>query len=807
MNWRNVGLIFRREVIDQLRDRRTLFMIAVLPLLLYPALGIGMVQLNLLFSEQPRTVVILGAKALPSPPLIEGDRFRAEWFRQAKDAEKLTVVADDQHVAATSPDPDAVSAHRAELLQRVQALRELVDERSVVVAQLAEAERVSDAVSMASLKERDQLLMKQLDKRFGESGIQVLIVVPPTFAEDLARVKREVVERRVAAADFEYPRPVILHDNADEKSLIAAARVRDVVEAWEREILKQSLKEVGLPESLPTPVKAVDVDLAEASELSANVWSKFFPALLVIMALTGAFYPAIDLGAGEKERGTMETLLICPATRAEIVLGKFFTVMVFSVATAVLNLGGLGFTGKYMVSLASGPMTKLGDFTLPPASSLVWVAVFLLPLSSLFSALCLAFATFARSSKEGQYYLTPLLMVTMGLTMFCVMPGMEMQPFYSVLPVMGPALLLKGLLLANHQSHELYMYAIPVLMTSFGYSLIALWWAIDQFGSEDVLFREAERFDVRLWVRHLLRDKEPTPSFSEAGFCFVVVMLLQFAGIKVMQAAMTEAGAEHRGVLMMQLLIIQQLVFVATPAMLMGVMLTSSVRETFQLRWPGMWHLTTAVALAVFLHPLVLEFAERTKWFFPPMPAGFAEISAMMASPNIPWWLPFLAFAVAPAICEEIVFRGFLLSGFRHTGRARLAILLSALTFGLMHMVPQQVFNAALLGVVLGIIAVRSRSLWPCIAFHFVSNGLKIAQARFEADVPTTGVWGWFFRWADSLQFQPALLALAAVLSAMLLWLLVRRPSAHPALLPPPLTTRQFALDESSRGMPTPTNG
>ncbi|MDZ4686088.1 MAG: hypothetical protein SH850_13555, partial [Planctomycetaceae bacterium] len=62
MNWRNVGLIFRREVIDQLRDRRTLFMIAVLPLLLYPALGVGMVQLTVLFSEQPRTVVILGAK-------------------------------------------------------------------------------------------------------------------------------------------------------------------------------------------------------------------------------------------------------------------------------------------------------------------------------------------------------------------------------------------------------------------------------------------------------------------------------------------------------------------------------------------------------------------------------------------------------------------------------------------------------------------------------------------------------------------------------------------------------------------------
>ena len=74
MTWRNVFLIFRREVLDQLRDRRTLFMVAVLPLLLYPVMGIGMVQMTVLFSEQPRTVVILGADDLPSMPLVEGAR-------------------------------------------------------------------------------------------------------------------------------------------------------------------------------------------------------------------------------------------------------------------------------------------------------------------------------------------------------------------------------------------------------------------------------------------------------------------------------------------------------------------------------------------------------------------------------------------------------------------------------------------------------------------------------------------------------------------------------------------------------------
>jgi sodium transport system permease protein len=79
MNWHNVFLIFRREVLDQVRDRRTLFMILVLPVLLYPAMGVGIVPL-IQFAEQPRTVVVLGASALPEPQLIDGDHFAAKWF-------------------------------------------------------------------------------------------------------------------------------------------------------------------------------------------------------------------------------------------------------------------------------------------------------------------------------------------------------------------------------------------------------------------------------------------------------------------------------------------------------------------------------------------------------------------------------------------------------------------------------------------------------------------------------------------------------------------------------------------------------
>lgn len=797
MNWRNVSLIFRREVLDQLRDRRTLFMIAVLPLLLYPVLGIGMVQLTVLFSEQPRTVVILGTQGLPeTPALLEGDHFVEAWFRQPRDASKLEVITDSSPIELDTP---AVSEgdsegelqidRRQRLLTQGTLLRELMNRRDVLMAQRDLAQRGSDLVSLSRLQEELDQLTNELAARFNSSRIQVLIVIPPGFGANLNEMKQKVLARSEIPEDFEYARPQILQNSADEKSLIAANRVQGVLDAWERAILRQTLQEVGLPANFPEPVHASSVDVALQEQLAANVWSKLFPALLVIMSLTGAFYPAIDLGAGEKERGTMETLLICPASRTEIVIGKFLTVMVFSIATALLNLSSLGFTGKYMISLAgNNSMSRMVDLELPPISALLWVLLILLPLSALFSALCLAFATFARSSKEGQYYLTPLLMVTLGLTVFCLSPAVEMQPFYSVMPVMGPALLLKGLLQPT-TSASMTVYLIPVLVTSFGFSILALWWAIDQFGSEDVLFREAERFDVRLWLRHLLRDKEPTPSFSEAMFGFVAILMLQFAAMKFMQGPLQNATEAERGLLMMQLLIIQQLVIVATPPLFMGVILTSSVRATFRLRWPGWLAIPLAILLAVALHPLSLEFAARISHFFPPLPNDVAKIMQSISSDQISWWVPFLAFAVAPAICEELAFRGFLLSGFLRSGREKLAIVLSALTFGIIHMIPQQVLNASLLGLVIGLIAVRTGSLFPGIAFHLVYNGLELARNRYGQQVPINGSTAWFFKnEGNALRYTSVTLVLCGLVAFLLLLLFAywRKPGRlrdHPSVL------------------------
>ena len=110
------------------------------------------------------------------------------------------------------------------------------------------------------------------------------------------------------------------------------------------------LKRDQKTESYTEPIRVKAEDVATAREVGGSVWARLFPFLLVMMSLTGAFYPAVDICAGEKERGTMETLLISPASRTEIVAGKFLTVMLASVMTAMLNLVSMGLTGLQMAT-------------------------------------------------------------------------------------------------------------------------------------------------------------------------------------------------------------------------------------------------------------------------------------------------------------------------------------------------------------------------------------------------------------------------------------------------------------------------
>ncbi len=355
--------------------------------------------------------------------------------------------------------------------------------------------------------------------------------------------------------------------------------------------------------------------MATPSEVGSSVWSRLFPFLLVIMALTGAFYPAVDLCAGEKERGTMETLLISPASRSEIVMGKFLTVMLASVLTALLNLVSMGLTGLRMAqqvgTLAPSPSRRAAGaaavtLAAPTLQAAVWMIVLLIPLAAFFGAVCLALAVLARSMKEGQYYMTPLYLVSMPLIFLSLAPEIELNLFYSLVPITGVALLLRALILGSYD--VAFRYFLPVLLPMLVYAAVALRWAIDQFQREDVLFREAERFSLSTWLRHLYRDREPTPTGSQALLCFALILTSSW--FLMMYLGENRGGPDLGDVVLGQL-------FIVIPPMLMAVFLTSSPSRTLRLAWPRPRYWLMAIALAFTLNPLVNELQPIVERLFP----------------------------------------------------------------------------------------------------------------------------------------------------------------------------------------------
>jgi sodium transport system permease protein len=180
------------------------------------------------------------------------------------------------------------------------------------------------------------------------------------------------------------------------------------------------------------------------------------------------------------------------------------------------------------------------------------------------------------------------------------------------------------------------------------------------------------------------------------------------------------------------LLFISQVVCIALPAVLMAILLTGRPLKTLLLdRAPSAAACSVVVLLAAALHPVGLQLAHAIRQLYPVQEdAMLNEFFARMFTTAPYVWLPYVLLAVMPAFCEELAFRGFVLSGLRHLGSKWWAIGLSAVFFGMAHTVLQQSLSAVALGFVIGYVAVQTGSLVPCILFHLTYNALMLATLR-----------------------------------------------------------------------------
>jgi len=723
MSWPNIRLIWFREVRDQLRDRRTVFMIAVLPLVLYPLLGMLFLKMTQFMQQQPTRIWVVGAAGLGGEPeLFAHGRFATD-FCPEDEARLLQLSFQD-----SVPEPHHDGAFRE--IARGEIRRDGYD--AVVLFPADFSARLAELPSVAVTPAKTGVQGRGVD-------------LPPV------------------------PQPEILFDQASDASRIAADRVERVLSRWREAVVRRLLESRGVSPAVVKPFETVRTDVSEEIGRRAAVWSRILPFVLVVWALTGAFYPAIDLCAGEKERGTLETLLCSPAARSEIVGGKLLTVMTFSVATAYLNLFSLGATGVFILRQI-GAVADTGmqlDLGAPPVSAVVWLLLAAWPVSALFSALALAIAAFAHSVKEGQYYLMPLLLISFPLMTLPLLPSARLDLGTSLIPVSGLVLWLRRLIEAQYS--DALRYAVPVVAVTAGCCWLATRWAVRQFETESVLFREGERVGLGLWLQHLIRDRGETPSVAEGLLCGLLILLATFfAGLRPIRLEVWND--------FVRMVATTQLGLVAGPALIMSVFLARSPRQTLLLNVPRVWTLPAAFALAVALHPLVLLLAQGITATYPLSEDMLRRLEALtQVAQRAETWQLLLVVALTPAICEELAFRGFILSGLRHLGSPWAAVAVSSLLFGITHGLLQQSLSAVAVGLVIGYVALQTNSLLPGAIFHLTHNALSVLAGRMTQQQIEQHPWlDWVLYPTGShavpYAYHWPVLVVAGVVSLGLLW-------------------------------------
>ena len=271
------------------------------------------------------------------------------------------------------------------------------------------------------------------------------------------------------------------------RSTFGVQRLQTFLRDLRDQLVSERLAARQLPGNLIQPFRIEQKNVASTEEVSGAVIGGLVPYFIIVMSLAGAMYPAMDLTAGEKERGTIETILCSPVSRVHLVLGKFLMVFTAAMLTGILAMTSMGLTfaaGKSL--LASVPQSSDFGFSASVSmKSLVVVFAMVVPLAVLFSAALLAIALFAKSYREAQSYISPLTIVVMLPAVVSVLPGVELNAGLSLIPVLNTSLVSKEIVSGIYH----WGYMSLIFGSSCLYAAVALWIAIALFQKESVLFR------------------------------------------------------------------------------------------------------------------------------------------------------------------------------------------------------------------------------------------------------------------------------------------------------------------------------
>ncbi len=731
-----INTVWRKELVDTLRDRRTVLAMVLVPMVVYPVLMLGSIQ--------------------------------------AFEAQVSQLVKEKYDVAVAS--------------EKVQAwLRRLIDSdparRSGPTS--APAEEVVEAGRSDGKKptgERPPAAGEPPIQTGAQSARAGVRNVPPEYdvwvVPDVVKAVTDGTAHAGVLVKGEPPLPgdrgstpvLVVFDDSDIRSQIAAAGIEGILDRANLFLLRQRLAAAELSVDFVRPIATSELNVASPERMAGAVLGQIVPLILIIMTITGAIYPAIDLTAGERERGTLETLMVAPVPTVDLIAGKFIVVTIIGMLSAVLNLLSIGGT-IYLGGL--GSLLTQGTQLTIPLSSLGWILVLLLPLAVMFSAMLLAVCSFARSFKEAQNYIVPVMMGALIPGVVGILPGTRLEGPIVIMPVANIVVLTRELFLARFD----YSAIALVLLSTSLYAAAAVAIAAKLFGQEAVLF--ADSGSVKTVFQRRFFKPRAVPSAAQALLVVTIVYSLNF----FIQQQIAKSGL-NQGLRYLNAIALTIVVLFAMGPWLAARYMRVNPTTTFRLQAPGLRGVVAGLCFGCSTWILALRWSAIQSRLMPMDPRMAQALNDAMAWMNDvnPLVLVFFL-ALVPALCEELFFRGYALSGLRGSVGNAGAVVIVALAFGMAHYSAYRMIPTTVLGLILGTLVVRYQSIWPAMIAHFLHNALSILATH------PLGLNRWLARYgfpaAGSDEVLPgAWVAAAAALALLGVLLCIVAPRRRPGGTP-----------------------
>jgi sodium transport system permease protein len=481
-------------------------------------------------------------------------------------------------------------------------------------------------------------------------------------------------------------------DNAHDQmmSLLRIARQRDA----------QSLMVAhGFPGD-PRDLFAVDEsNIATSHQVTGSVVGRFITLFLVMMMFTGGAVAAMDIIAGEKERGTLETLLTTAASRGEIAAAKQLAIT--SVALVITLLQGLNFVLYIRLKLIALP--KDFDLQLPTGMALTLLILFI-PLAATIASVLLMVSAYAKTYKESQMYFFPVYILGLIPSLAAVMPGISLRSAIALVPVANVSVAAREILM-GHSDPLMIGVTLAVMVLAAGYL-------------------------VRTAARMLSREEIIIPAHTQRAEFLGGPALFQHRVLRwfALMWVVTFAAATNVPALasFRRQLLFNEIAVMVGASILMMWRYRLDPREVLSLKpvKPAVW---IAIFFAIPAGYITAIGIFRVVNMIIPAPQQLLErFSEDVIPKGMPSWQLVLYVAVLPAICEELAFRGMLLNGLRRKFRPAALVLGIGIIFGLFHMTLYRIAPTAALGMILTAIALMTGSVFPGMLLHAGNNAIGV---------------------------------------------------------------------------------